>query len=154
MSKDKKSKKRAGGRQSSASYKSDLEKLFESGAKVPDRFKDVMEKLEPEEGSEDARRAEALSTLRQTEGLREFIKAFDDYRAGGFALPDEEELLTRMLDHPRESVIIEVLTHLLDVHRRRTLKGSASMKARLKTVKTTSDDPRIHAMADELADVI
>lgn len=148
MSKDKKSKKP---RRSSASYKSDLEKLFQSGAKVPDRFQDVMNKIAPEEGSPEAQRAEALEQMRELDDMLAFKKAFDVYRKTGYALPDDEYLLSRMLDHPRETVIIEVLTHLVDFHRRQSLKGLPSLKARIKTVMAVFDDPRIHELAEELS---
>ena len=152
MSDDKKSGKRPRQhRQSSRSYKSDLEKLFESDGKVPDRFQEVMKSLEPEEGSPEAERAAALEVLRQTEGFREFVKATNAYRRQGYELPEDENLLTRMLDHPRETVISEVLTGLIDLQRRGALKGSATLKARLKTVKTVRDDPSIHELADELS---
>ena len=134
----------------SKKYKADLEKLFESGGDVPERFQEVMKDLGPEEGSPEAERRQAVDELRQADDFRAFVKAVSAYQRKGYELPDDEELLGRMLEHPRESIVLDVLNHLIDLHRRRTLKGSASLNARLKSVKTVSDDPRVHELADEV----
>ena len=139
---------------SSKSYKSDLDKLFQSGGKVPERFKGMMDTLAPEEGSPEAVRREALEEMRQADDLRTFAKAVNAYLRKGYDLPDDEELLGRMLDHPSERTVQKVLEHLLDFHRRQTLTGSASLKARLKTVKTVTDSPHIHELADKVQDAI
>jgi hypothetical protein len=135
---------------SSASYKADLDKLFQSGGQVPDRFKGMLDKLKPEEGSPEAERLSAIETLRTAEGFKDFIDAVNAYRKAGHALPDDEDLLTRMLDHPREGVVIEVLHHLIDLQGRRTIHRKAPIKARLETVKTMSEDPSLHELADRL----
>ena len=139
---------------SSASYKSDLEKLFQSGGKVPERFQGIMDELKPEEGSPEAARAEAIERLEQAEDFRAFVKEINAYRKEGHRLPDDEDLLGRMLDHPSEAVLGAVLSHLLDLHRRQTLEGSAALKARLKTIKQISDDPSLHERADKLLKVL
>ena len=139
---------------SSASYKSDLEKLFQSGGKVPERFQGIMDELKPEEGSKEAARVEAIERLEEAESFRDFVKEINTYRKEGHRLPDDEDLLGRMLDHPSESVLGAVLSHLLDLHRRQTLEGSAALKARLKTIKQMSDDPGLHERADQLLDLL
>ncbi len=88
-----------------------------------------------------------MPELREAGDFRAFVKAVSAYLREGYELPDDEELLGRMLEHPRESIVVDVLNHLSDLDRRRTLKGSASLKARLKSVKTVSDDPRMHELA-------
>jgi hypothetical protein len=139
---------------SSASYKADLDRLFQSGGEVPDRFKNVLDKIKPEEGTPEAERLAAIEGLRRAEGFREFIDAVNAYRKAGYALPDDEDLLARMLDHPREGVLIEVMEHIVDLQGRRTIARTAPIKARLETVKTMSDDPKIHDLADRLRSLL
>ncbi|MFU8804452.1 MAG: hypothetical protein ACNA8W_11625 [Bradymonadaceae bacterium] len=141
-------------RRSSASYKSDLDKLFKSGGDVPDRFQGIMGQLKPEEGTPEAERMEAIEGLRQADSFRDFIDAVNAYREAGFALPDDEDLLTRMLDHPREGVLIQILAHLIDLRGRREISRPGPLIARLETVKTMSDDPKIHELADRLKEVL
>lgn len=139
---------------SSKAYKSDLDKLFKSGGDVPKRFQEMMDELAPEEGSPEALRREAVQALRDTEDLRSFAKAVNAFLRAGHDLPDDEALLGRMLDHPSERTVQKVLEHMLDLHRRQTLDGSASLKARLKTVKTVTDSPHIHKLADQVSEAI
>ena len=144
---------RSGGQKSmrsSASYKADLDKLFSTAGEVPERFQGLLGQLKPEDDSPEGERLVAIEGLRNTESFREFIDAVNAYRKAGHALPDDEDLLARMLDHPREGVLIEVLKNIIDLHGRRTIKRTAPLKSRLETVKTVSDDPLIHELADRL----
>lgn len=134
-------------KRSSAKYKRDLDKLFKSG-EVPERFKEMFEGLEPEEGTPEAARKEAIAEVRQAEGFRGFVKAVSEYRKVGWAWPDDEDLLIRMLDHPDERVVREVLEHAADQITRRSWDRVAPLKNRLSTVETMSDDPRTREAVD------
>ncbi len=152
----KKSKRRPtrGSSRSDAAYKRDLENLFKSGGDVPDRFKGMMERLEPEEGSEEAEWKAAVDALRSTEGFREFVAAVAEFRTAGHALPDDEDLLIRLLDHPDERVVRDVLAHYKDLHRRRGLDRSGPLKSRLKTIETMSEDPRTLRLVAEIRELV
>lgn len=128
-------------KRSSAKYKRDLDKLFKSG-EVPERFKEMMGGLEPEEGTPEAERKAAIKELRNADGFREFAKAVSEYRKAGWKYPDDENLLIRMLDHPDERVVRDVLEHVADLAGRRELDRVKPLKNRLSTIKTMSDDPR------------
>lgn len=121
---------------------------------MPERFKDQLKGLKPEEGTPEHDRLLAIAELHDAESFRDFVKAVDAYRRGGHRFPDDEDLLGRMLDHPREQVLVEVLTHLLDLHRRHTLSGSAALSQRLKTIRSITDDPKIHGLIEELEAVL
>jgi hypothetical protein len=139
---------------SSAKYKSELEKLFKSGGQVPDKFKEVMKALEPEEGTPEAERKAAIDGMRQAEGFRAFAAAASAYVKTDWALPDDEDLLIRMLDHPDERIVRAVLEHVADLAGRRTLERIKPLERRLTTIRTMSDDPRttkaVEAVEEEI----
>lgn len=147
-------KKKRQDRSASASYKRDLDKLFDSGGEVPERFKDVLSGLAPEEGSEQAEWVEAVRELREIESFRDFARAATRFRRAGHALPDDEDLLIRLLDHPSESIVHDVLEHLVGLHERRTLKRITPIKSRLSTIEMMSDDPRIAALVAALREAL
>jgi len=138
----------------SAEYKRDLEKLFKPDAEVPDRFKDAMEPFQPEAGSEEAERKEAIQRLRDVEGFRDFAKEVNRYMTRGFALPEDENLLLRMLDHPDNDIVRQVMEHLVGISMRRDLERTEPIKSRLQTVRTMTDDTRLHELADKLEEAL
>jgi hypothetical protein len=168
MSDEKKRKQSRGARErnfrpggearSSKEYKKDLDKLFKSGAQVPDRFKDVMKKLEPEEGSEEAERRAAIEALRKVEGFREFAGAVVEFRKEraerDWAWPDDEDLLIRMLDHPDERVVRDALEQVAEVTRRHGFERTVALNSRLATIKTMSDDPRTRRAIDAVEEAL
>ncbi|AWV90405.1 hypothetical protein [Bradymonas sediminis] len=143
-----------GDARSTKAYKSDLEKLFKSGADVPERFKKVMKGLEPEEGTPDAERKAAIAALRKVEGFRDFAQAVMAFRkeraANDWAWPDEEGVLIRMLDHPDPRVVEEVLVHIADLCAREGFERTVALKSRLSTIRTMTDAPKTHAAIDEI----
>jgi hypothetical protein len=128
-------------KRSDAKYKRDLDKLFKSG-QVPDRFKEMLKGLEPKEGTPEAERKAAIDAVREADGFRAFVDAVNEYQKVGWKLPDDENLLIRMLDHPDERVVRDVLEHVADLAGRRELDRITPLKNRLSTIKTMSDDPR------------
>jgi hypothetical protein len=144
------------GNRSDAKYKGDLEKLFSGGGNVPDRFKDMMEDLEPEEGTPEAERKAAIDALRKAEqeSFREFVKAASEFQQSGMKMPDDENLLVRMLDHPDERVVRAVLEHYMDLSERRELQRTGPLKSRLSTVETMTDDPRTLKLVESVRGVI
>jgi hypothetical protein len=141
-------------RSSSKSYKKDLDKLFDSGGQVPQRFKEMMDTLAPEEGSEEALWREAVQELRETEGFREFAMAVRKFRRAGHDLPDDEDLLIRMLDLPDERTVQAVLEHVLDMERRRGFNRTAPLKNRITTIRSIAEDPRTGELLDQIADIV
>lgn len=149
-------KNRSGGSdsRSESKYKQDLEKLFQSGGNVPDRFGEVMEELAPEEGSEEAERQEAISELREADGFRQFAKAVNVFMQKGIRLPDDEDLLIRMLDHPDNEIVRKVLAHIVNLSERREIQRKAPILSRLSTVRTMTDDSEILELVDQIEDAI
>ena len=139
---------------SNSKYKQDLEKLFQSGGNVPDRFEEVMGGLAPEEGTDEARRQEAIESLRETDGFRDFAKEVNIYMKRNIRLPDDEDLLIRMLDHPDNDIVYAVLAHILDLSTRRELQRTTPIKSRLATIRSMSDDTELHELAARVEDAI
>mgnify|MGYP006307219907 CR=1 FL=1 len=135
-------------------YKQDLEKLFQTGGNVPDRFGEVMDELGPEEGSDEAKRKEAIDELREADGFREFAKAVNVFMQLDFRLPDDEDLLIRMLDHPDNQIVRVVLEHIVDLSERRELQRPGPIKSRLSTIRTMSDDADIQSLVDQIEESI
>jgi hypothetical protein len=140
-------------KRSDAKYKRDLDKLFKSG-QVPDRFKEMLKGLEPEEGTPEAERKAAIEAVRQADGFRAFVKAVSEYQKVGWKLPDDEDLLIRMLDHPDERVVRDVLEHVADLANRRSFERVTPLKNRLSTIKTMSDDPRTRKAVAQVEEAI
>ena len=140
--------------QASAQYKKDLDALFKAGGNVPDRFKGVVDKLQPAEGSEEAAWQEAVRELRETEGFREFAMAARKFKRSGHRLPDDEDLLVRLLDVPDEGVLQAVLTHVLDMERRGGFGRKAPLKNRLTTLRSVAEEPKTLQLLDEIAQIV
>lgn len=153
---NKKRRGRSAGKSGSASYKRDLDKLFSGGGGVPERFAGMMEGLEPEEGTPEAERKAAIDALKaaEEEGFRAFVKEASAFQRSGLAMPDDEDLLVRMLDHPDERVVRAVLEHYLDLGARRELSRVAPLKSRLSTVETMSVDPRTLGLVERVRGMV
>ena len=148
------SRSRSKSKGASSSYKKDLDNLFKSGGEVPDRFKGMLDSLAPEEGSEEAVWLEAVQELRETEGFREFAMAVRKFRRAGHDLPDDEDLLIRMLDLPDERTVQAVLEHILDMERRRGFDRKAPLKNRIATIRSLAEQPRTEELLDEISEIV
>ena len=97
-------------------YKSQLDRLFESGkagghvAEVMKRAKASAPAVDGSEGNDDGR-AELVRACRLAEDPREFREAVDRLTEAG-PLPDDVELLLRVVAHPREEVALDALERI------------------------------------------
>lgn len=139
---------------SDSKYKRDLDKLFESGGNVPERFKGMMDKLKPEEGSEEAEWLKAVQELRDAEDFRAFAMATRKFQRTGHRMPDDEELLIKFLDHPNEGVVQATLGHYVDLASRRTLARPGPLKSRLKTIRSIAEEDRTNELLDQVEDLV
>ncbi len=148
------SRSRSRSKGASKNYKKDLDNLFKSGGEVPDRFKEVMGALAPEEGSDEAIWREAVAELRETEGFREFAMAVRKFRRAGHEFPDDEDLLIRMLDLPDERTVRAVLEHILDMEKRRGFERTTPLKNRITTIRSIAEDSRTEELLDQIAEIV
>lgn len=137
---------------SSASYKKDLDALFKAGGEIPDRFKGtaIADKLKPAEGSEEADWLAAVKELRETEGFREFAMAVRKFRRAGHRLPDDEDLMVRMLDLPDERTVQAVLEKVLEMDEKAGFGRKAAVKNRVATIRSLAEDPRTEELLGEI----
>lgn len=134
-----------------AGYKKDLEKLFQSGGgDLPDRFQGLMDKLKDEETPEEAAWREEVDALRNTEGFRDFVMAATKFHRAGHALPDDEDLLIRLMDHPSERIVQATIEQVLDLSERRGLNRPDPFTNRIKTIRQIAESPRTLQLLTEL----
>lgn len=127
-------------------YKADLNKLFDKG-EVPKRFKDVMSSA----STGATERQQLIRELRSTETEAEFHALLGKF-VEAYELPEDEDLLSRAVDHPDEAVVRKALDALIETDARRPLKRRAVLKARLQTVLQVAKEGETIDLAEMLND--
>lgn len=141
-------------------YKRDLDQLFRQDGKTPDRFAHLSAQLQAEDAQEDdgagAAWREAVQGLRdaQAEGFRPFVAAASAFVRDGHALPEDEDLLIRLLDHPAEPVLRATLERLIGMQAHTPLTRHVALNARMGTIETMSEDPRTHRLVRQLREAM
>lgn len=141
-------------------YKRDLDQLFRQDGKTPDRFAHLSAKLQADEAQVDdgasAAWREAVQGLRdaQAEGFRPFVAAATAFVSDGHTLPEDEDLLIRLLDHPSEVVLRATLERLIAIHAHEPLTRHVAINARLGTIDTMSEDPRTLRLVRQLREAM
>ncbi len=142
-----------------AQYKRQLDALFDRGI-VPDALKDKLpapaESAEAAdttaETSESKARVKLVRAVRAAASGPELVKAIDALRASPGGLPEDPELLLRVLEHPSDAVLAETLTRLEShVDQGLPLPKAKRFVERLKGVEVSSFDPRVQSRAAALA---
>ena len=126
-------------------YKTQLNKLFSGDGSLPDALRGKLADAGGV-GQKAAERKERLQTLRTaaTPGaLRDALAEFRQHH--GF--PDDPEVLGKLLDASDEAVVLEAIDTIGRLQQAGTLKRTAALKVRLKTVLITMDDGAIQAAA-------
>jgi len=130
-----------------AAYKRKLDKFFDQGV-VPEHLKDKLPAGESEGPSE---RQQLLRTIRTGKSGKELHKAIDKLRVD-FGLPDDMEILVRVLEHPKDPVLLDALG-LIEAHVEsgKQVPKKALLVQRLKGLEFSSFDPRVQRKAVSLA---
>lgn len=132
-------------------YKSELDRLFDAG-KASGHVAHVMRKATesaPGVGAEASARAELVRRCRTAETHAELVAATDELLETG-NLPDEVELLLRVVDHPREAVVADALQRIERLIRRKPLKRKAAFVQRLYGLEQTAEDPGLRDLVNRL----
>lgn len=126
-----------------ANYKRTLDAFFDQGV-VPDHLKEKLGATESEGPSE---RQQFIRTIRGATTGAELVKAIDGLRTQ-FGLPDDMEILLRVLEHPKDVVLHEALT-LIEAHvdSGKQMPKKALFVQRLKGLEFSSFDPRVQRKA-------
>jgi len=123
-------------------YKTNLERLFSSGAPLPDHLKGKAGEGD-EAGDEERKKLFAI------EDPKAFYAAATEYlKAHEF--PNDPRLLDRLLGHPDEDTVEKALGRLEELHKAGMLKAPPALPNRLASVELDSGDPKIRKRAAEL----
>ncbi len=131
-----------------ATYKRQLDAFFDKGV-VPDHLKD---KLPPgTQGEGPSERTVLLRAVRTAESGKALVQAIDALHAK-FGLPDEMEVLLRVLEHPKDAVLRDALDRIESyVDSGQLVPKKKNFVQRLKGLEFSSFDPRVQAKAVALA---
>ena len=138
----------------SAAHKKKLDRLFDSGGQTPDRFKDAKEQLKGASTPEEIEWRDAVIALRDTEGFREFATAATKFQRAGHKLPDDVDLLVRLLDHPSERLVCAALEQFISISERRDLTRGTAILNRLKTIRSIAESPQTLKLADDIEEIL
>lgn len=141
-----------------AQYKRQLDALFSRG-EVPEHLKDKLPAPAAADGDPEGPGAASKERVRLTRAVRqapsgpELIKALDALRENLGAVPEDLELVLRYLEHPRDAVLAEALTHVekaVELGNPLPKTARKTFVERLKGISLTSFDPRVQARAEAL----
>ncbi|MBI5509919.1 MAG: hypothetical protein HY903_14280 [Deltaproteobacteria bacterium] len=147
--------KRAGGpsprgerSQAYRSYKSQLNKLFDGGGALPDALK---QQLEERGVAKDASKKKTLTDAIVTASTpKAVLAALEAYKAE-YGFPENEEVMAKLLDLSDQSIVLEAVRTIGLLKTGGRLKRPNALKARLKTLELTNDEPEVREAAKALA---
>jgi len=132
-----------------ASYKRTLDAFFDKGV-VPDHLKDKLPDPDESQDPEAVERVKLIRAVRAAESGPPLVKAIDALRER-FGLPDDLEILLRVLEHPEDPVLFEALGLIAPhVEAAERLPSKRRFVERLKGLELTSFDPRVQRKAATL----
>jgi hypothetical protein len=128
--------------------------LFDGKGGRPSRLQEMFDGIREEETPEEIERRDDVRALDATEDFGEFVRLATEFQKTGRAWPDDEDLLLRLLEHPRERVIVSVLSHYLALATRDGVGRKAGLKSRLATLSAMAEDRRVLRFIDNLNDFL
>ena len=129
------------------SYKTQLNKLFDGGAELPDALK---EKLQDSGMVEQAKAKKgATDKLLEAMSPRKLRKAFKAYRAD-YGFPEEPALLNKLLESDDEDLLIETMETVERLFDAGELKAGSALKARIKSAMILVDAPEVQNLGNSL----
>ncbi len=131
-----------------AAYKRKLNAFFDRGV-VPESIKD---KLGKDVSQAPSPRQVLVRAIRDANTQRALEKAVDQFVAE-FGLPDDDmELMLRVLEHSKDSVLVDALAKVeAFLETGMPLPRKPRFLSRLRTIEAASFDPRVQAKAGRLA---
>lgn len=132
-------------------YKSQLNKLFDGGGVLPEALATKLG--DTGVASEAKQRKDALAAIlaaQKPKDVKAAVKAYETV----FGFPDDEEALGKILDLSDEDLVMRALQTLSQLNAAGPLKRASSLKARLKTVQISMDDPEIVSAAKALLNLL
>ena len=130
-----------------AAYKRKLDAFFDQGV-VPEHLKDKLPAGESEGPSE---RQKHIRAIRSSKTGRALEKAVDALRKD-FGLPDDMEILLRVLEHSKDPVLLDAITRIeAYIETGQQVPKKKLFAQRLAGLEYSSFDPRVQRKAVALA---
>ena len=138
-----------------SSYKSSLDKLFDEGVMTDGLKKTLGRHADAATGAKatDGSRTDLLRKMKKASDFKKFLDLVAKYRKAGFSYPDDFELLIRLLDHPDEDVLLEVLEALEGALQRKACKRVGVIRQRLDILEDIVSDEALDVM-DRIRDYL
>jgi hypothetical protein len=138
---------RRGGARSQRSYRATLDRLFESGkiAKLVEQKAPGVEKTE-EEGEN---RIKLLAKIRSAAGREEVSREVDHFLQH-YPLPDDLEILGKVLEHRDPELQRRAIEEILLLLDKEKPKRSRAMIGQLKLIRDTGEDKELESLAVRL----
>ncbi|MFN3202377.1 MAG: hypothetical protein ACE366_28520 [Bradymonadia bacterium] len=131
-------------------YKRSLDAFFDRGV-VPEHLKERMAEAGLDGEASPDPRTKALRAVRAAESGPKLIKAIDALRKE-HGLPDDMEILLRVLEHPKDEVLREALDLIEPyVELGNPLPKKRQFIQKLKGLEFSSFDPRVQRKAVDIA---
>ncbi len=131
-------------RKTNKSYRAELDQFFDKGV-VSNRIQGVIKESGngPEKPNESNQaKIKLIRKVRQAETFDGFVNAVNELRTT-FGLPNDADVLTRVLEHPDNSAVVEALDALCGMSKRLKLIDIKAISARLDTLEAVSDDSAV-----------
>ena len=137
-------------RRGNKSYKSELDQLFDKGV-ASSRIQSVMKEMGQTTGAEEQNpeKTKLVRQIRQADTFDQFVGAVNELRKE-HSLPNDANILTRVLEHPDIDVVCDALERLADMVGRLKLTDIKAISARLDTLESISDDPQVENLIGTL----
>jgi hypothetical protein len=133
------------------SYKAELDRYFDHGV-ASTRIKELMTKpggAGDKAEQESPERIKLLRKIRSAVTFDQFVDAINKLRAE-FGVPNDVDVLARMLEHPDEEAVHEALSTLIDQAKRITLAETKGVIARLEALETATENEKTLSLIREL----
>ncbi len=136
---------------SSSKYRAALEAMFakksepvaEPVAERAAKIVTVPVRDEPRREERDKR----LAKLMAAEGRAAVTKTCEAYLRAGFALPEEQDVMLKVLDHDEDERVLHALATLSKLLDAEAPRRRAVLEARLRRLESDSDDAGVRALA-------
>lgn len=138
---------RRGGARQKRSYRAALDRLFETG-----KIADLVEQKTGEKGKGDDsdNRIKALAKIRDAGDRDEVTRLVDAYLQKFDELPDDLELLGRVLEHRNPTWQLEAMERIDRLLETEQPKRTRAMLGQLKMIRDIGDDPELVQLAKKL----
>lgn len=139
---------RRGGPRRERSYRAALDRLFDSG-KIAELVEQKAPSSEGDAGGGD-NRIKALARIRDAAGRDEVTREVDAYLKQWDRLPDDLEVLARLLEHRDPGLQLEAMERIDGLLERERPKRTRAMLGQLRMIRDVGDDPELVSLARRL----